>query len=499
MNKKKLITLCVVSFLLIAVIGTGVFLKVKHDREVEALRIYNETYLVMDGVEYLRASTELDLSGMQIAELEKLTELTTLKKLNLRDTGITTEQYEMLRAGLPGCEISWSVPFQDGYLNDDIQELTLTALSENDLAMLAYLPQLKSVNADLCQDLDAIAALMEQYPALNVTYMVSIGETAYPCNTEDALTVTDPDAQDLMYKLAFLPALTDVTLEGTLPENELLIALKEKYPNITFLWDLTVCGVKTNTLAEFIDLSKIQMKDTSELEAALPCFYKLAKVDMIDCGLSNEDMDALNKRHPETRFVWKVRVSGITVRTDIKHFMPYKYSIKKVGSLENLRYCTDVEVLDFGHKRIKDLSYIEYMPNLRFLLILECDIYDLDIVGNCTSLVYLESCSIPSNDYWPLTNLTNLKDLNISYTPFYYDSRSWGKFGDITPLYQMTWLDRLWMAYARVDEATRADLRAALPNVELMFVSVSDTNQGWRYAPSYYEMRDILGLWYMIH
>ena len=63
----------------------------------------------------------------------------------------------------------------------------------------------------------------------------------------------------------------------------------------------------------------------------------------------------------------------------------------------------------------------------------------------------------------------------------------------------MTWLDRLWMAYARVDAETRADLRAALPNVEIMFVSVSDTNQGWRYAPSYYEMRDILGMWYMIH
>ena len=499
MKKTKIIVLCVTIVLLLAVLGTGLFLKVKHDREVEALRIYNETYLVMDGAEYLRAATSLDLSGKQIVELEKLTELGALKKLNMRDTGITAEQYEMLRAGLPGCEIIWSVPFQGGYLNDDVQELTLSEISEDDLDMLVYLPLLTAVNADQCQDLDMISALMDRYPDLAVTYTVTIGETTFPHNTEGALTFTDPDVQDLMYKLAFLPGVTDVTLEGNLPENTQLIALKETYPNITFLWNLTVCGVKTNTLAEFIDLSKIQMKDTSELEAALPSFYKLAKVDMIDCGLSNEDMDALNKRHPETRFVWKVRVSGVTVRTDIKHFMPYKYNIKKVGSLENLRYCTDVEVLDFGHKRVKDISCIEYMPNLRFLLILECDIYDLSVVGNCTTLEYLEACSIPANDYWPLTNLTNLKDLNISYTPFYYDSKSWGKFGDITPLYQMTWLDRLWMAYARVDAETRADLRAALPNVEIMFVSVSDTNQGWRYAPSYYEMRDILGMWYMIH
>jgi len=36
-------------------------------------------------------------------------------------------------------------------------------------------------------------------------------------------------------------------------------------------------------------------------------------------------------------------------------------------------------------------------------------------------------------------------------------------------------------------------------NVELLFQSTGATDKGWRYAPGYYEMRDILGLWYMIH
>ena len=498
MNKKKLIILSVLTFLLVALSLTAFVLKAQKDKAAEELRIYNETYLVMDGTEYLRTSTELDLSDRQIVELEKLTELTALKKLNLRGSGITIAQYEMLRAALPACEILWSVPFQNGYYDDTIQELTLSTLSDEDLSVLAYFPALAAINADLCQDYEQILALIQQYPQLAVTYMVSIGETAYPY-TQDQLTITNPDVNDLMFKFSLLPNLTNVTLEGTLPSNDALIALKEKYPNATILWNFSVYGVQTNSLATFLDISKIPLSDTTELEAALPCFYNLEKVDMVDCNISNEEMDALNMRHPETRFVWKVRVSGVTVRTDITHFMPYKYNIKKVGSLENLRYCRDVQVLDFGHKRITDVSYIEYMPNLRFLLLLECDIYDLSIIGNCTSLEYLESCSIPVNDYWPLTNLTNLKDLNISYTPYFYDTNTRGHFGDITPLYQMTWLDRLWMAYARLDADTRAELRTALPNVELMFVSVSDTNQGWRYAPSYYEMRDILGLWYMIH
>ena len=89
MNKNKKILLSVVAFLLVALIATGVVLKIKHDREMEALRIYNETYLVMDGVEYLRASTELDLSGLQITELEKLTEQEKQEQKTLREEYLT--------------------------------------------------------------------------------------------------------------------------------------------------------------------------------------------------------------------------------------------------------------------------------------------------------------------------------------------------------------------------------------------------------------------------
>ena len=498
MNKTKKILLSVIAVLLVILVATGVVLKIKHDREVEALRIYNETYLVMDGTEYLRSSTELDLSGKQLAEPEKLAELKNLKKLNLRNTGITTAQYDMLHAALPGCEILWSVPFQGGYCDDTVQELTLDALSTDDLAVLSYLPALTAVNADACRDYDAIFALMEQYPELSVTYTVTIGGTDYP-HTQDQITVTNPDAAELKTQLPLLRNLENVTLEGTLPETAALIELKETFTNITFLWNFDVYGVETNTLADFLELSEIPLDDTAELEALLPCFYNLEKVDMLKCGISNEDMEALNRRHPETKFVWRVVVGGVGIRTDTKEFMPYKYGIKKIASLYNLRYCTEIQVLDFGHKRITNLDYLEYMPNIRFLLLLECDMTDLSIIGNCTSLKHLELGSTPVYDFWPLTNLTNLDDLNLSYTPFYYDKKSWGKFGDVTPLYQMTWLDRLWLAYSRLGDDGREEMRERLPNTELLFFSTSDTDKGWRYSPNYYEMRDILGLWYMIH
>lgn len=499
-KKTKIIIICIATVLLIASIATCLVLN--HQRklaeaEAERLRIYHETYLVMDGAEYLRSSTELDLSNQQITEIEKLQELTKLQQLNLRGTGITTEQYDMLAAALPDCEILWSVPFQGAYCDNTAQELVLETLSEEDIAVLDYLPELVSIKADDCRDYDQLFQLMETYPDVTVSCSVPVGDVVIPYTTE-SITLTDPDAAELLTKLRYLPRLTAVTLEGTVPDQDAMILLKETYPNITFLWNFSVCGVETNSLAEFIDLSKIHMDNTEELEAALPCFYNLAKVDMISCGLSNEDMDALNKRHPGTLFVWKVSVSGIYVRTDIKYFMPWKHNIKKVGNLYNLRYCTEVEALDFGHRCIYDVSYIEYMPKLRFLLLLECS-PDMNIIGNCTSLEHLELCDSPVTDFWPLTNLTNLKDLNLSYTPFNLTSHKFGKFGDITPLLQMTWLDRLWMTFSRIGDENRAMIREALPATELLFVSTSSTDRGWRYSPQYYEMRDILGMWYMVH
>ena len=45
-------------------------------------------------------------------------------------------------------------------------------------------------------------------------------------------------------------------------------------------------------------------------------FSRLEKVVMCNCGVSNEDMDALNKKYEDVRFVWSVRFSIWTLRTD---------------------------------------------------------------------------------------------------------------------------------------------------------------------------------------
>lgn len=483
MTKRKKITIGAVCAAVIILLTASLFAYRHH-------RIYHDTYILIDNTEYRRDSTSLDLSGGPIMELEKIYELTGLEQLNVRDTGITVQQYEALRAALPDCEILWSVPFQGGYLDNTTTVLEIQTLSEADFTVLDYLPELVRVEAEGCRDYEVLMKLMAEHPALPVSYSVTFSGVEYS-NSEEAITVTDPDAGELLEYIQYLPNLNTVNLEGTLPENDALVEVKQAYPDITFIWEFEMFGVTVNTLSEFVDLSNITMESTAAVEDYLPCFYNLSQVDMCFCGIPNEDMDALNKRHEDIKFVWSVYVVSTYIRTDSKFFMPAKqtYGSVTANNTVNLKYCTDMLVMDFGHYGISHIDFVEYMPNLKYLLLCEARISDLTPIGNCTSLEYLEIFMTPVSDYWPLTNLTNLRDLNLAEIPW----------EDMTPLLQMTWLDRLWFSKNGLSYASQEMMREALPNTVLIFYSSGHTTSGFRYTPRYFEQRDILGMYYGVN
>lgn len=455
--------------------------------------------ILIDGIEYPLDSTTLDLSGTVLTEAEKLAQLQQLQQLDLRNTGITAAQYEMLHGALPGCEIFWSIPLQGSYFESSATELDLPEISESDLNTLRYLPNLTCLRVSACPEPEVLAALETQYPNIDIFYTLSLNGSEYDSTVQE-LTLTAPDADELLEKLRYLPDVRSVRLEGALPGTDRLLALKEAYPDILFSWDFELFGIATCSTAEFLDLSGLAVT-VPELEAWLPCFYNLQKVDMVGCGLTNEEMDGLNRDHPGTRFIWEVVVCTVPVRTDITYFMPVKYDLRdhKTNDFSALRYCTDIVVIDLGHYVVNDLSFVEYLPKLEYLQLCSATIDDISSIGKCTSLRMLELFLNPVTDFWPLTNLTNLEDLNISYTPCLtrYEPRKYGNLGDITPLLQMTWLDRLWVAGHIITEEEQQALRDALPNTVMHFEPGSSTNHGWRYCPNYYTARDILEMWYM--
>ena len=451
---------------------------------------FQTNYYVINQQVLPKSQTQLDLRGAELPSMEELAQLSQLQQLDLRDTGLTTEQYLQLKQQLPGCEILWSVPFQGSYYPQDTTSLSITQLSENDIAQLAYFPKLDTIDAMGCTDYAALQALQAQYPQCDVRYQIVVGGQKLNY-TATELSLENPDIAELASVLPYLPELQTVTLTGKLPANEELHKLQVAYPNVRFVWHFQMFGLDVSTLDYIIDFSKIPMESTQEVEAALPYFYNLERVIMCDCGISNEEMDALGKRNPDIRFVWTVSIGPkVRLRTDATYFMPYQYGANLNDShVANLKYCIDLICIDLGHMEVTDVSFLAYMPHMKYLLIAISPVADISAVAGMQELEYAELFMTNIRDYSPLLSCPNLRDLNISYAiP-----------KDISVLCQLTQLETLyikeWTPRDYLDE-----LQEALPNTKIVGRSIespSSTADGWRKLPRYYAMRDLLGMPYL--
>ena len=450
-----------------------------------------KTYIKIDGAQYARNITELDLRGKTVTELEKIRELSELKTLDLRDTGLSAQQYQNLRDALPQCCILWSVPFQGQYMDMDTVELAVQQLTESGLDEIALLNKLAAVDATECEDLDMVLRLQEMYPHLKVTYTVPLGQNRYRENTKE-LVLENANPDEVEAALTVLPELTKVTFTGTAPDNDRIYEWVCSYPQIQFLWTFQVCGVDATSVDTQLILNDIPMDSVEEVESSLKYFYDLQWVEMCNCGIPSEDMDALWKRHPETRFVWMVDVGVCRLRTDIQSFMPYHfgydgYSVLYDQDMGEMKYCVDIICMDMGHMGISDYSFLSYMPHMQYLILADTMGTDFSVLAELKELKFLEIFMTNFDQAEVLVGLTSLEDLNIGTS----------RIDNIEPLLEMTWLQRLWLpGNVNISYAERKQLVDGLPDTIVMFATNSSTGGGWRESPNYYAMRDLLGMAY---
>ena len=479
MKKKQIVTLALV-LALVLLLTTGC----QKTKQIE-----------IGEVKYSLDTQMVDLSGaslLQSQELEKLTQLPQLNTLDLRGTGLTVKQYEELSAMLPGCKILWEVPFQGDYLSVDTTEITISALSDQDTEALAYLPGLEKIHAEECEDLAVVTALQEQFPECEISYTVQIAAQKYPWDIT-ALDMVDADTAELMETLAYLPLMEQVTFAGVIPENDSIWELKQAYPRIRFMWEFEFFGQTVSSETTELDLSGIPMKTVEEVENGLKYFNNLQKVEMCDCGIPSEEMDALWKRHPETRFIWTVKVGNIKLRTDTTALMPFKHGYVpgaptlKASDCKEMKYLVDMVCMDFGHMWVNDISFVQYMPNLEYFMFCENGLQDISPLAGLQKLKYLELFGNPITDISALAECPALEDINLSYC----------KIEDFSPLLELKNVKNLWLYGPNVSEEMSQQLQEAFPDAKHVFHVGRSTGYGWRDLPNYFAQRDLLGMPYM--
>lgn len=465
------------------------------------------------------------------------------KLLDLRGSMISVSEYNALRKNLPACEILWNIPFQGNFFPADSQALTITILSDTDVEALRYFPALKAVNAAACKDYSQLEQLRTQYPQLTVHYTVTIADTDYPWDCSE-ITITEispevlsavqhlpnlktihaescTDLQDLktlwesssqytvfyevpiagisvagnietlslkgistdtlVEQLPYLPKLRKIMLQDPVDTAEKLRKFRTDFPQISITWQTEILGIPVSSEDLELDLSGIALESTDTIRQAAQWLPNLEKVIACNCGIDNESMATFrNEVRSQYKVVWEVSLGRRTIRTD--ETWCHRNLTDKAAY--NLRYCEDMVCIDLGHQPIYNLDWAAYMPNLKYLIVADTGISDLTPLAGLQHLTYLELFKTRAVDLTLLLSCPALEDLNIG-----------GKEIDVTPVKQITWLKRLWWLGCPV---SMEELKESLPDTEIVFPQWSYTADGWREGENYYAQRDFMGEAYMV-
>ena len=407
-----------------------------------------------------------------------------------------------LRAACPALELTAFVSVGGKAVPMDAQRAVLRADTplEELLDKLPFLPDLYRVSfaggAVSYETQDALAAA---FPGISFRWDVELlGRTASSAAKELSFagsSLSERDVHTLCENLFRFPSLERIDLTGCGLAGEQIAAVRAA-SGAAVLYELTLFGRTVSTDASELDFSGIRMglSDVAVIEDALGEFPLLEKVVMCDCGISNEDMAALNDRHENVRFVWRVYFSGFSLRTDDTNFIAARvrndFPISS-NDLEVPKYCPDLQALDLGHKNITHLNFLRYVPHLKYLILVENDVNDITPIGELQELTYLEMFWTKCEDISPLQNCKALTDLNISYI-YCRPAKC------LETLVNMPQLERLWYCGNNLDAGQLEELQAALPDTEMYLAAHGEpTGSTWREHPHYFEMRDFFGMYYM--
>ena len=444
---------------------------------------------------------DLEITALSLSDIPLFSCFPNLKSVDA--SGCT--EYEALlalRAACPALELTAFVSVGGKAVPMDAQRAVLRADTplEELLDKLPFLPDLYRVSfaggAVSYETQDALAAA---FPGISFRWDVELlGRTASSAAKELSFagsSLSERDVHTLCENLFRFPSLERIDLTGCGLAGEQIAAVRAA-SGAAVLYELTLFGRTVSTDASELDFSGIRMglSDVAVIEDALGEFPLLEKVVMCDCGISNEDMAALNDRHENVRFVWRVYFSGFSLRTDDTNFIAARvrndfpiYS----NDLEVLKYCPDLQALDLGHKNITHLNFLRYVPHLKYLILVENDVNDITPIGELQELTYLEMFWTKCEDISPLQNCKALTDLNISYI-YCRPAKC------LETLVNMPQLERLWYCGNNLDAGQLEELQAALPDTEMYLAAHGEpTGSTWREHPHYFEMRDFFGMYYM--
>lgn len=244
----------------------------------------------------------------------------------------------------------------------------------------------------------------------------------------------------------------------------------------------TYFGVKVDMDSENVVFEKTRFESAEELRSFLANFPNATRIDI---GLTNVPYDVLSEirsEYTEFELVWTMKFDRWEVKSDATAFSTLNNGDYRKSSttFECLKYCNKLLALDLGHNEIRNLSFLEGMTNLRYLILADNKIEDISILSTMPNLQYVELFFNRITDLNALANMENLVDLNVCFCPI----------KDYSALETLPQLERLWMSSTKIKKSDREIIQAYFPDCEINFKTKNAVEEGWREHPHYFVIRD---------
>lgn len=390
-----------------------------------------------------------------------------------------------LRERRPEVGVRYNVALGGRVYSRDVTRVDLEDIAPEEISLLGYLPKLKTV---VCGggDTEAAAQLQEYCHGSGLEFCIGVGGESIADSAQRVTVraITDEEL-DLLRLLTEMKQLHIVEPEAS-AEN--LIRLRDEYPDGAVTWEREICGVLCTSEDEEIDLSGGKIGSLDQVDAGMAYFPDAERVFLGECGLDNDELAGYREQVREKyKLVWTVSCGNkLKARTDDTTFMPVRERVYYFNDEEayNLRYCEDMVCIDIGHMSIHQIDFVEYMPNLEYLILAHTQVQYIEPIRSCKKLKFLELDWSPIKDLSPLVDCTALEDLNLGNT-----------YADFDPIGRMTWLKNLWMIGCSRGSAYQ--MTQALTDTKVMVSGSATVANGWRNLQNYYDMRDLLGMEYM--
>lgn len=387
------------------------------------------------------------------------------------------------------------IHFSAGDVEPTAQTLCM-ALAPGETAMLDALPYLQSADLTGSASEEEVAAWASAHPNVQTRYTVTLPNGSVLDTDTQSVDLSGKSAAECMEaarKLALLPGLNTVELGaegGPLSWGD-IASLRQILPGPVFKYAFKLYGVDCNLADTTINLYRVSVPDNGAfVDEVIGYMPQLTYVDMDSCGLQPKRLEEINQNHPSVKVVFRVFFGdNYTARTDAERIlasMASRGGMLTNENVEGLYYCHDVKYLDLGHNTfLTNIGFVAQMPKLEVAILSMCNFSDATPFASCPELEYLEMSNTYCTDLRPLSGLTKLRHLNIASIGYDqpYDGSPRIQLTDITPLYPLTGLERLWIgAYNPVPREQVQEMQRRAPQCEIN-VSVYDDPVGerWRY------------------